>query len=42
MYVDRQWQAEIEMLYGNIVKIFIPDDDATIVVRKKEELVRLD
>ena len=40
MYVDRQWQGE--MLYGNMMKIFIPDDDATIVVRKKEEVVRLD
>ena len=42
IYVDRQWQAEIEMLYGNMVKIFIPDGDATIVVRRKEEVVRLD
>ena len=42
MYVDRQWQAEIEMLYGNMVKIFIPDGDATIVVRRKKEMVRLD
>jgi len=41
MYADRQWQAEIEM-YGNTVKIFIPDGDATIVVRRKEEVVRLD
>ena len=40
MYADRQWQAE--MLYGNAVKIFIPDGDATIVVRRKEEVVRLD
>jgi len=29
MYADRQWQAE--MLYGNTVKIFIPDGDVTIV-----------
>ena len=42
MYADRQWQAEIEMLYGNTVKIFILDGDATIVVRRKEEVVRLD
>ena len=28
MYADRQWQAE--MLYGNTVKIFIPDGDATL------------
>jgi hypothetical protein len=40
-YADRQWQTEIEILYGNMVKIFIPDGDATIVVRKKE-VVRLD
>ena len=40
MYADRQWQAD--MLYGNTVKIFIPDGDATIVVRRKEEVVRLD
>ena len=40
MYADRQWQAE--MLYGNTGKIFIPDGDATIVVRRKEEVVRLD
>ena len=40
MYVDRQWQAK--MLYGNMVKILIPDGDATIVVRRKEEEVRLD
>ena len=42
IYVDRQCQAEIKMLYGNMVKIFIPDGDATIVVRRKEEVVRLD
>ena len=42
IYADRQWQAEIEMLYGNMVKIFIPDDDATIIVHIKEEVVRLD
>ena len=42
IYADRQWQTEIEMLYGNMVKIFIPDGDATIVVRRKEEVVRLD
>ena len=40
MYADRQWQ--VEMLYGNTVKIFILDGDATIVVRRKEEVVRLD
>ena len=28
MYADRQWKAE--MLYGNTVKIFIPDGDVTI------------
>ena len=42
IYANRQWQAEIEMLYGNMVKIFIPDGDATIVVRRKEKVVRLD
>ena len=42
IYADRQWQAEIEMLYGNMVKILIPYGDATIVVRRKEEVVRLD
>ena len=42
IYADRQWQVEIEMLYGNMVKIFILDGDATIVVRRKEEVVRLD
>ena len=40
MYADRQWQADI--LYGNTVKIFIPDGDATIVVHRKEEVLRLD
>ena len=39
IYADRQWQAEIEMLYENMVKIFIPDSDTTIVVRRKEEVV---
>ena len=39
IYANRQWQAEIEMLYGNTVKFFIPDDDATIVVRRKDEVV---
>ena len=33
MYADRQWQAE--MLYGNTVKICIPDGDAIIAVRRK-------
>ena len=42
IYADRQWQAEIEMLYENMVKFFIPDGDATIVVRRKKEVVRLD
>ena len=42
IYADRQCQAEIKMLYGNMVKIFIPDDDATIIVQRKEEVVRLD
>ena len=42
IYAGRQCQAEIKMLYGNMVKIFIPDGDATIVMRKKEEVVRLD
>ena len=42
IYVDRQWQAEIEILYENMVKIFIPDSDATIVVRRKEEVMQLD
>ena len=40
MYADRQWQ--IEMLYGNTVKIFISNGNATIVVRRKKEVVRLD
>ena len=40
IYADRQWQAEIEILYGNMVKIFIPDGDATIVIRRKEEEVQ--
>ena len=39
IYADRQWQAEIEMFYGNMVKIFIPNGDATIVVRRKDEVV---
>ena len=42
IYADRQYLAEIKMLYGNMMKIFIPDGDATIVMRKKEEVVRLD
>ena len=43
IYADRQCQAEIKMLYGNMVKIFIPNgDDATIVIRRNEEVVRLD
>ena len=42
IYVDRQWQTVIEMLYGNMVKIFILDVDTTIVIRRKEEVVRLD
>ena len=42
IYADRQYQADIKMLYGNMVKIFIPDDDASIVIRRKEEVVRLD
>ena len=42
IYADRQCQAEIKMLYGNMVKIFIPDGDATIVMQRKEEEVRLD
>ena len=42
IYADRQCQAEIKMLYGNMVKIFIPDGDATIVICRKEEVVRLD
>ena len=40
IYADRQWQGE--MLYGNTVKIFISDGDATIIVRRKEEVMRLD
>ena len=40
MYADRQCQAK--MLYVNTVKFFIPDGDATIIVRRKEEVVRLD
>jgi len=42
IYADRQYQVEIKMLYGNMVKIFIPDGDATIVVRRKEEVVQQD
>ena len=42
IYADRQCQAEIKMLYRNMVKIFIPDGDATIAIRRKEEVVRLD
>ena len=42
IYADRQCQAEIKMLYGNMVKIFISDGDATIVMRIKQEVVRLD
>ena len=42
IYADRQCQAEIKMLYENMVKIFIPDGDATIVMRRKQEVVRLD
>ena len=42
IYADRQCQPEIKMLYGNMVKIFIPDGDATIVMRRKQEVVRLD
>ena len=42
IYADRQCQAEIKMLYGNMVKIFNPDGDATIVMRRKEEVVWLD
>ena len=42
IYADRQCQVEIKILYGNMVKIFIPDGDATIVVCRKEEVVRLD
>ena len=42
IYADRQCQAEIKILYGNMMKIFIPDDDVTIVIRRKEEVVRLD
>ena len=41
IYAGRKYFGEIEMLYWNIVKIFIPDGDATIVVRRKE-VVRLD
>jgi len=39
---DRQCQVEIKMLYGNMVKIFIPDGGASIVIRRKQEVVRLD
>ena len=39
IYADRQCRVEIKMLYGNMVKIFNPDGDATIVMRRKEEVV---
>ena len=39
IYADRQCQAEIKILYGNMVKNFTPDGDATIVMRRKEEIV---
>ena len=42
IYADRQCQSEIKMLYGNMVKIFISDGDATIDMPRKEEVVRLD
>ena len=42
IYAGRKCLGEIEILYGNIVKIFIPDVDATIVVRRKEEAVQQD
>jgi hypothetical protein len=42
IYADRQCQPEIKMLYGNMVKIFISDGDANIVMRRKQEVVRLD
>jgi len=42
IYAGRKCLGEIEMLYGNMVKIFIPDGDAIIVVRRKEEVVQQD
>ena len=42
IYADRQCQAEIKILYGSMVKIFILDGDATIVMRREEEVVQLD
>ena len=42
IYADRQYQADIKMLYGNMVKNFIPNGDASIVIRRKQDVVRLD
>ena len=42
IYADRQCQVEIKILYGNMVKIFIPGGGASIVIRRKQEVVRLD
>ena len=42
IYAGRQCQAEPKMLYGSMVKIFILDGDAIIVIRRKEMVVALD
>jgi hypothetical protein len=42
MYAGRQCLVEVKMLYGNMVKNFIQEGDANIVIRKKEEVVQLD
>jgi hypothetical protein len=39
IYADTKWH--LEMLCGNTVKIITPDDDATIVILTKVEVVRL-
>jgi hypothetical protein len=41
MYAGRQCREEIKMLYG-MVKNFIRAGDASIVIRRKEEVVQLD
>jgi hypothetical protein len=40
MYAGRQCRAEIKMLYGNMVKNFIRAGDASVVLRRKEAVVR--
>jgi hypothetical protein len=41
MYAGRQCRAEIKMLYGNMMKNFIRDGDASIVIHRKEEVVQV-